>query len=162
MDNFPPPLILSRPLDNGLVARKTGHPLSANSNNILSAILSHTPCGLSSLIQYHFFSEPGPMNDHCPCHLVGKSCNKPITCDTGLIFTAAATAHKQRRTLHLVMTRVTPVAADSLWVSAISRTGCMYLKSAVFCDETDEARPETQQSEQGTVLQTTSSDCHTR
>ena len=39
---------------------------SANSNNILSAILSHTPCGLSSLIQFHFFSEPGPMNDHCP------------------------------------------------------------------------------------------------
>ena len=27
--------------------------------------LSHTPCGLSSLIQYHF-SEPRPMNDHCP------------------------------------------------------------------------------------------------
>ena len=30
-----------------------------------SAILSHTPCVLSSLIQYHFFSEPGPINDHC-------------------------------------------------------------------------------------------------
>ena len=28
--------------------------------------LSLTPCGLSSLIQYHFFPEPGPMNDHCP------------------------------------------------------------------------------------------------
>ena len=28
----------------------------SDSNNILSAILSHTPCGLSSLIQYHFFS----------------------------------------------------------------------------------------------------------
>ena len=40
----------------------------------------------------------------CVCrHLVYKSCNKPITCDTGLIFTAAATAHKQRRTLNLVM-----------------------------------------------------------
>ena len=23
-------------------------------------------CGLSSLIEYHFFSEPGPRNDHCP------------------------------------------------------------------------------------------------
>ena len=40
-------------------------PLSANSNNILSAILSQIPCGLSSLIEYHFFSEPGPMNDNC-------------------------------------------------------------------------------------------------
>ena len=65
VDNFPCPLLLSRPLDNGLVARKIGQSLSANSNNILSAILSHTPCGLSSLIQYHFFSESGPRNDHC-------------------------------------------------------------------------------------------------
>ena len=39
---------------------------SANSINILSAILSHTPCGLSSLIQNHYSSEPGPINDHCP------------------------------------------------------------------------------------------------
>ena len=66
IDSFPCPWLLSRPLDNGLVARKIGHPLSANSTNILSAILSHTPCGLSSLIQYHFFSETGPMNYHCP------------------------------------------------------------------------------------------------
>ena len=32
----------------------------------LSAILSHSPCGLSSLIEYHFFSDPGPRNYHCP------------------------------------------------------------------------------------------------
>ena len=31
-----------------------------------TSALSHTPCGLSSLIQYHRFSEPGPINDHCP------------------------------------------------------------------------------------------------
>ena len=37
-----------------------------NSNNICSAILSHTPRGLSSSIEYFFFSEPGPTNDHCP------------------------------------------------------------------------------------------------
>ena len=46
--------------------RKTGHPLSTNSNNILSSILSQISCGLSSLIEYHFFSEPGSMNDHGP------------------------------------------------------------------------------------------------
>ena len=40
----------------------------------------------------------------CVCrHMVCKTCNKLITCDTGLIFTAAATAHRQRRTLNLVM-----------------------------------------------------------
>ena len=66
IDSLPCPLLLSWLLDNGVVAWKIGHPLSANSNNILSAILSQIPCGLSSLIEYHFFSEPGPMNDHCP------------------------------------------------------------------------------------------------
>ena len=40
-------------------------PLSAKVNIIFSAILSHSPCGLSSLIEYHFFSDPGPRNDHC-------------------------------------------------------------------------------------------------
>ena len=50
--------------ENGLVARKIRHPLSANSANIFSAILSHSPYGLSSLIQYHFFSEPRQINDH--------------------------------------------------------------------------------------------------
>ena len=40
--------------------------LSANSINIFSANLSQIPCGLSPFIEYLFFSEPGPMNDHCP------------------------------------------------------------------------------------------------
>ena len=31
-----------------------------------SAIWSQIPCGLFSSPEYHFFSEPGPMNDHCP------------------------------------------------------------------------------------------------
>ena len=53
-------------MDNGVVARKIGHPLPADSNNIFSAIMSQLPCGLSSFIEYHFFSEPGPINDHCP------------------------------------------------------------------------------------------------
>ena len=57
---------LSRPLDNGLVVRKTGSPLSANVKIIFSAILSHPPCGLSSLIEDRFFSERRPRHDHCP------------------------------------------------------------------------------------------------
>ena len=64
IDSLPCPLLLSWPLENGLVARKIRHPLSANSANIFSAILSHSPCGLSSLIQYHFFSEPRQINDY--------------------------------------------------------------------------------------------------
>ena len=66
IDSLPYPLLLSRPLDNGLVAREIGHPLSANSNNIPSAVLFHSPCGLSSLIEDHFFSEPGPRKNQCP------------------------------------------------------------------------------------------------
>ena len=58
--SFPNPLnnvstiFLSRPLDNGVVAQKIGHPLSANSNNILSPILYQVPWGMSSLIESHF------------------------------------------------------------------------------------------------------------
>ena len=59
-------LLLSTPLDNGLVDRKTGFLLSANVNIICSATLSHSPCGLYSWVEYHFFSDPGPRNDHCP------------------------------------------------------------------------------------------------
>ena len=46
-DHFPPPLLLNVPRDNGLVARKTGCPLSPNLIIINSATLSHSPCGLS-------------------------------------------------------------------------------------------------------------------
>ena len=36
IDKFPCPLLLSCPLENEVVARKSGHPLSANSTNIFS------------------------------------------------------------------------------------------------------------------------------
>ena len=66
IDDFPPPLLSNTPLDNGLVDRKTGCLLSANVSIICSAILSHSPCGLYSLVEHHFFSDPGPKSDHCP------------------------------------------------------------------------------------------------
>ena len=50
-----------------------------------------------------------------------------------------------------------PEAADCFWVSAISRTK-MYEVGVLFCDETNEARLETQQSDQRKVLPTNSSD----
>ena len=43
------------PLDTGVVARKIGQPLSANSNSIFSAIRSQIPCGLFSSITTHGF-----------------------------------------------------------------------------------------------------------
>ena len=65
-DNFPPPLLLSIPRENGLVARKTGCPLSPNFIIINSATRSHFPPGLSLLVEYHFFSDPCPRNDQRP------------------------------------------------------------------------------------------------
>ena len=65
-DNFPPPLLLSVPRENGLVARKTGCPLSLNLIIINQSTRSHFPPGLSSLLEYHFISDPGPRNDRCP------------------------------------------------------------------------------------------------
>ena len=66
VDNFPPPLLLSVARANGLVARKTGCPFSPNVIIINSASRSHFPPGLSLLVEYHFFSDPSPRNDHLP------------------------------------------------------------------------------------------------
>ena len=49
------PLLLSWPLDTRLEARKTRCQLSLCFKIIFSAILSHSPCGLSSLTEDHFF-----------------------------------------------------------------------------------------------------------
>ena len=66
IDNFPRPLLLSVPRDSGLLARKTGCLLSPNLVIIDSATLSRSPCGLSKKVEYHFFADPGPRNDHRP------------------------------------------------------------------------------------------------
>ena len=51
---------LSVPRENGLVARKTGCPLSPNLIITNSATLSHSPPGLSLQVKYTFVSDPGP------------------------------------------------------------------------------------------------------
>ena len=63
---FSTTVALSVPRDNGLVARKTGCPLSSNFIIICSATLSHSPCGLYSWVEYHFFSDSSQKNDHFP------------------------------------------------------------------------------------------------
>ena len=66
IDNFPPPSLFSIPRENGLVARKTGCPLSPNLIIINSTTRSHFPPGLSLFVEYRFFSDPGPRNDQRP------------------------------------------------------------------------------------------------
>ena len=96
-------LLLSRPLDNGLVARKIGCPLSANSNIILSVILSHSPCGLHSLIEHHFFSEPGPINDHCPFQNIFAYRETRLTFD---MHSFSLSLHPQEMSLIIVMKKI--------------------------------------------------------
>ena len=64
IDNCPPPLLWSVPRDTGLVARKTGCPLSPNFIIIHSATLSHSPCGLLPWVEYHFFFWSGSEEWH--------------------------------------------------------------------------------------------------
>ena len=45
---------------------KTGCPLSPNLIIINAATLSHSPCGLSLSVEYHFVSDPGSRNDQRP------------------------------------------------------------------------------------------------
>ena len=48
------------------MARKSGCLLSLNLIIIDAATLSHSPCGLSLYVEYHFVSDPGPKNDKRP------------------------------------------------------------------------------------------------
>ena len=57
---------MSVPRVIGLLARKTGCPLSPNLIIINSETRSHFPPGLSLLVEYHFVCDPGPRNDQRP------------------------------------------------------------------------------------------------
>ena len=119
IDSSPRPLLLNWPLYNGIVARKIGHPLSANSNNILSAILSQIPCGLSSLIEDHFFSEPGPMNDHCPFP------NLLVNRDTSRAFvrhSSSLSLVPQEMSLNIDINRILPVKCSGVSPNLYSKT----------------------------------------
>ena len=53
-------------LSKALVARNSRWLLSAKLSIMPSAVLSHSPYGLSEQVPYHFFSDPGPRNYRCP------------------------------------------------------------------------------------------------
>ena len=59
-DSFPPPLLLSVPRDNGLVARKTG-----SNHHQFSDFVPFS--SRSFIVEYHsLVSDPGPRNDQRP------------------------------------------------------------------------------------------------
>ena len=109
------------------MARKTGCPLTLNSINILSAIVSHTPCGQSSLIQYYFFSELGPVNDHCPFP------NLLAYRDTSLAFARHSVSLSfvpQEMSLNIDKNRILPVKFSGVSPSLNSK----HLTSSLSCN----------------------------
>ena len=119
IDSFPCPLLLSLPLNNGVVARKIGHPLSANSNSIFSAMLSQIPWGLFSSIEYHFFSEPGPINDHCPFP------NFFASMETTLAFATHSSSLSflsQEMSLNIDINKILPVKVSGVSPNLLSRS----------------------------------------
>ena len=102
----------------GVVARKIGCPLSANSSNICSAMLSHAPCGLFSE-EYHFFSEPGPMNDHCPIpNLLASTFTTPTFAKHSSLLSFLS----QEMLLNIDMNRILPVEVSRVCPKSLSRS----------------------------------------
>ena len=111
-------LLFSWPLYNGVVARNIGCALSANFSNISSAIWSQAPCGLFS-DEYHFFSEPGPINDHCPIP------NLPANVFTNLAFfkhSSLLSFLSQEMSLNIDIKRILPVKVSGVCPRELSRS----------------------------------------
>ena len=107
------------PLDKGVVARKIGCPLSANSNSISSAIWSQAPCGLFSSAEYHFFSEPGPMNDHCPIQSFFAS---TLTTPPFAKHSSLLPFLSQEMSLNIDKKRILPVKVSGVSPKSLSRS----------------------------------------
>ena len=58
--------IVYREISMAFAFESTSGQWTCSTENWMSAILSHSPGVLSALIEDHFFSEPGTINDHCP------------------------------------------------------------------------------------------------
>ena len=67
IDFYPFSLLLNSPLSKALVARNTGCPFSAKLSIMPSVVLSRSPSGLWTWVPHHFFSDPSPRNEQCPC-----------------------------------------------------------------------------------------------
>ena len=109
IDNFPHPLLLSVCRDNGLGARKTGCPLSLNLIIINSATLSQSPCGQSMQVEYRFFSDPGPRNEHRPA--VNLFANK-VTSVASAMHSLSLSSDPHMMSLNIDMQIICPLNCD--------------------------------------------------
>ena len=60
-------ILFKAPCSKARVPRNTGCPLSPKMSSMCSTASSHSPFGLHVFDPYHFFSDPSPRNDQCPC-----------------------------------------------------------------------------------------------
>ena len=68
LDSFPPPWLRRvSPRSKALVPLNTDNPLSLKLDNMCSATSSHPLFGLYLFDPHHFFSDPSPGNEQCPC-----------------------------------------------------------------------------------------------
>ena len=99
-------------------ARKVGCPLSANSSNICSAISSQAPCGLFSK-EYHFFSEPGPIKDHCP---IPNLLASTFTFSAFAKHSSLLPFLSQEMSLNIDINRILPVKVSGVCPKPLSRS----------------------------------------
>ena len=86
------------------------------------------PCGLSSLIECHFFSEPGPMGDHCP---LPKLLAYRDTSMTFARHSVALSFVPQEMSLNIDINRIFPVNCSGVSCNLNSKR----LTSSLSCNE---------------------------
>ena len=96
------------------MARKTGCPLSPNLIIIDSATLSHSPCGLSMQVESHFFSDPGPRNDHRPA---GNLFAKKDTRSALALHSRSLSSDPHKMSLNIDMEIIRPLNSDGSLIS---------------------------------------------
>ena len=119
MDTFPFPLLFNWPLDNGVVERKMGCPLSANSSNISSATWSPSSLWDYSRKDTTSSREPGPMKDHWPIP------NLPANVFTMLAFlrhSSLLSYQSQKMSLNIDINRILPVKDSGVCPKELSRS----------------------------------------
>ena len=117
MDNFPLPLHFKYPHSTALDAWNSECPLSLKLSIMSLATRSHFPFGLYVWVPYHFFSDPGPRNDQCPC---ASLCAQSATIWEFATHISSCPFSHRTMSLYIGMKIVLPVSCSgSLCISVI-------------------------------------------
>ena len=119
IDSFPRHLLFRILLDNGVVARKVGHPLSANSNSIF--VRDVIPSSLRTI-----FSAEVPLlfrtwtnNDHCPTPNFFASMETTLSCAS---HSSSLSFLSQEMSLNIDINKILPVKVSGVCPKSLSRS----------------------------------------